>query len=204
MDVDKTSQRILGVAAKLFAEKGFDGTSVKDICDAANANISAISYHFGGKDELYAVIIAQFSETHLQSARSILQTPSNIEELKIRLQLFLSEFIESLISNPDVLQIVQREIELLQPRTEIHFKDALMRMFGSLVDFLKESQQKKLIKEDIDPFFAAGILFSQISHATRMDRVNKKYYGDSLTDLEYRKKWINQTLQIILGGIENQ
>lgn len=40
-------------ALKLFVEKGYDGTSIRDVADAANVNLAAISYHFGGKAGLH-------------------------------------------------------------------------------------------------------------------------------------------------------
>lgn len=52
-----TEQKIVEVATELFAQKGFEGTSTRDICKAAGVNISSISYYFGGKKELYQTIV---------------------------------------------------------------------------------------------------------------------------------------------------
>ena len=49
-----TRDRLLHSAIDLFAEKGFSGASVRDICSGADANIAAINYYFGSKDRLYA------------------------------------------------------------------------------------------------------------------------------------------------------
>ena len=43
---------ILNVAERLFAEEGFDGTSVRDIAKNANVNVAMISYYFGSKEKL--------------------------------------------------------------------------------------------------------------------------------------------------------
>jgi AcrR family transcriptional regulator len=45
--------RLLDVAEKLFSERGFADTSVRDITAKANCNVAAVNYHFGGKDKLY-------------------------------------------------------------------------------------------------------------------------------------------------------
>src|SRR6202012_3384108 len=45
-------EHILGVAEELFAEKGFDGTSVRDIAQQAGVNLAMISYYFGSKEKL--------------------------------------------------------------------------------------------------------------------------------------------------------
>lgn len=44
---------ILDAAIAIFADKGLDAAGVREICAAANANVAAINYHFGGKAALY-------------------------------------------------------------------------------------------------------------------------------------------------------
>lgn len=46
-------QRLLEAAEVIFAAKGFEAASVREICSHAGANIAAINYHFGGKERLY-------------------------------------------------------------------------------------------------------------------------------------------------------
>ena len=46
-------QRLLEIAIREFAEKGFDGVSTRDIAAAAGTAMSSITYHYGGKDGLY-------------------------------------------------------------------------------------------------------------------------------------------------------
>ncbi len=50
----ETRKRLLDAAGVLFAEKGFRDTTTAAICRAAGANIAAVNYHFGGKEDLYA------------------------------------------------------------------------------------------------------------------------------------------------------
>ena len=48
-----TREKILGAACRLFAEKGYRGTTVAQICSTAEANIAAVNYYFGSKERLY-------------------------------------------------------------------------------------------------------------------------------------------------------
>ncbi len=48
-----TRDRLLEGAAQVFADKGFDHATHREICDRAEANIAAINYYFGSKEELY-------------------------------------------------------------------------------------------------------------------------------------------------------
>ena len=53
-----TRERLLEAAGKVFAEKGFRATTVRDVCKKAGANIAAVNYHFGGKSKLYAEVLS--------------------------------------------------------------------------------------------------------------------------------------------------
>jgi AcrR family transcriptional regulator len=48
--------RLLDSAEQLFAERGFDGTSIRDLASAAKCNIASVNYYFGGKEKLYVEI----------------------------------------------------------------------------------------------------------------------------------------------------
>jgi TetR/AcrR family transcriptional regulator, regulator of cefoperazone and chloramphenicol sensitivity len=52
-----TRDRIMKAAERLFAEKGYDGTSIRAIVAKARVNQAAINYHFGGKDGLYREVL---------------------------------------------------------------------------------------------------------------------------------------------------
>ena len=45
--------RILSAAGREFAEKGFENTTIRDICTLASVNVAAVNYYFGEKHRLY-------------------------------------------------------------------------------------------------------------------------------------------------------
>lgn len=57
-----TRGRLLDVAERLFSDQGYEATSGRQITIEANANIAAIHYHFGGKKELLAAVLARRQE----------------------------------------------------------------------------------------------------------------------------------------------
>jgi TetR/AcrR family transcriptional regulator, regulator of cefoperazone and chloramphenicol sensitivity len=54
-----TRERLLDAAERLFAKCGFAGTSVREITDAAEANLGAVNYYFRSKENLYAEVFAR-------------------------------------------------------------------------------------------------------------------------------------------------
>jgi AcrR family transcriptional regulator len=47
-----TRDRILGAAEELFAQRGFEGASLRQLTTAAGVNLAAVNYHFGSKEKL--------------------------------------------------------------------------------------------------------------------------------------------------------
>lgn len=55
-----TKERLLTAATRVFADRGFKETTVREICTLAGANVAAVNYHFGGKDKLYSAVLGAF------------------------------------------------------------------------------------------------------------------------------------------------
>ena len=103
--------QLLHTALRLFSEKGFAKTSIREIAQAAGANVAAISYYFGDKAGLYRAV---FTEP-LGSARddiALYNQPSFT--LRQSLEGFFSGFLEPL-----------RQGELVQLCTKLHFREML-------------------------------------------------------------------------------
>ena len=52
-----TKERILNVAERFFADRGFPATSLRDLTSEANVNIASVNYHFGSKEALLAAVL---------------------------------------------------------------------------------------------------------------------------------------------------
>ncbi len=96
----ETRERILHTAERLFAEKGFDGTSIRDITTEAECNVAAVNYHFGGKDKLYIEtfrrLLVDLRDRRILSMRrdmSAVPDPS----LEYFLESFANAFLEPLV-----------------------------------------------------------------------------------------------------------
>ncbi|MBM2620456.1 TetR family transcriptional regulator [Actinoplanes sp. LDG1-06] len=62
MATPDTRTQLLDAAERLFAERGFSGTSVRAITDLAGANLAAVGYHFGSKAELLTAVVRRVIE----------------------------------------------------------------------------------------------------------------------------------------------
>jgi AcrR family transcriptional regulator len=74
----------MDVALEMLAERGKDGITLREVTDAAEANVAAVSYHFGSLDSLCDAALEYALEQYLdaqQAAVSMLGTESTLEEL---------------------------------------------------------------------------------------------------------------------------
>jgi AcrR family transcriptional regulator len=62
----ETETRLLEAAGEIFAEYGYRGATVRQICEKAGANVAAVNYHFGDKDGLYLAVLRFVHKTQAE------------------------------------------------------------------------------------------------------------------------------------------
>lgn len=109
---DARSKLVLA-ALHVFAEKGFEGATTREICELANANISAIRYYFGDKAGLYR---AAFTEPMGDKpCHFSIQVYANLP-LQEALVLFFKEFLEPLSKGEELRLVMKLHFrEMLEP-----------------------------------------------------------------------------------------
>jgi AcrR family transcriptional regulator len=201
---EKTKDLILEEAKRLFCEKGFEGTSVRDICDKAGANVSAIKYHFGGKEGLYRECFLRYGESRRTAAEKLLIKANSLEELKLRVRLFAEDFINEGLSNIHTTKMICREIEIENPLIQDIFQSTFLRVYALFLDFFVDAQEKGFIRKDLDIQVTTSLFFHSLTTSLRVDHVGEKYYQRSLKDKVYYELFLNNLLTIFFDGIKNQ
>jgi AcrR family transcriptional regulator len=91
-----TKTKILDAAEILFADKGFNGTSLREITSRAEVNLAAVNYHFGSKKELIKSVMSRYMNE--LSPRLELSLVNICEQENLTLLEVFSAFIEPLLS----------------------------------------------------------------------------------------------------------
>ena len=110
IDVKK---RLLLAAKKLFSRYGYDGTSIRQICEEAGANVALVSYHFGGKENIFKALF-DFSLTERVIHDAFSGPLDPVEGVK----LMIREVIYYQHRDPELVRIIQQEMTHA-PRTEV-------------------------------------------------------------------------------------
>src|SRR5262245_42633241 len=107
MAYNEKQVQIMETAETLFAEKGFNGTSVRDISEKANVNLAMISYYFGSKDKLLEALFAYRGEFYKLKLESMIDNEemSSIEKMNT----LIDHYIEKLMQQQCFSRIMVRE-----------------------------------------------------------------------------------------------
>ncbi|VXB88603.1 TetR family transcriptional regulator [Flavobacterium sp. 9AF] len=191
---------IITVTEKLFAEKGFDGTSIREIAKAADINVAMVSYYFGSKEKLLEAIIL-----YRVSAFRIMLENIQAEAIssKEKIEKFVALYIKRIYQNRDIYQILHYEI-INQNRTSNFpaFSEIKKNNLKLLEEIIKEGQTEKIFKENCNTVLIPVIVIGSFFQIYN----NKKFYQELLSlddDLSFENyilnDFTNNMSNIILG-----
>jgi AcrR family transcriptional regulator len=96
----ETRAKLLDAAERLFAERGFEATSVRDITADAGCNVAAVNYHFGGKERLYLEtfrqLLGELRDRRVQRIRADMDAAGDGATLELFLESMANAFLEPL------------------------------------------------------------------------------------------------------------
>jgi len=79
---DPTRDKLLDVAGRIFANRGYRAATIREICVAAGANIAAVNYHYGDKLGLYTEVVRQSARlAEFQAAQTVIDRDAPAEEV---------------------------------------------------------------------------------------------------------------------------
>jgi len=140
-------ENIITAAIPLFAAKGLNGVSVRELAAAAGVNLSMISYYFGGKEGLYAAVLTnQFA---------ILGKLEEIEQMEIdtlqKFELYVRATVSRYRRNPYLLRFYTSELTNPTACFEPIIKPAIKRVVQILLDTFSEGLSHKRFRDGLNP-----------------------------------------------------
>jgi AcrR family transcriptional regulator len=114
MSLDDTPSRVLAAAGPIFAERGFQSATVRDICSAAGVNLASVNYYFRDKERLYIETVKRAAQLRAEQVPMPGWPPGTPTAIKLRsfIQTILTRML-STEQSPWQVRLMQREI--LQP-----------------------------------------------------------------------------------------
>ena len=118
-DRQGTRQHLLEAAGHVFAKKGFERSTAKEICERAGTNTAAVNYYFGGIEALYAAVLDE-ARSRIVSVRAIELAVEGKTDPRAKLQAALDVVLQTLlgpVSSSWVFQVFGRDMVTPSPTT---------------------------------------------------------------------------------------
>lgn len=116
----RAQDQLLEAAGELFADKGFDRTTSREICARAGMNTAAVNYHFGGIDALYAAVLALAGSriSTIYEAQAIADSDLSPEEKLIEFLRPIMRWLTAPVTKSWEMKLLSREIVSPSPMKE--------------------------------------------------------------------------------------
>jgi AcrR family transcriptional regulator len=147
---DPTKVRLLEAAGEEFAEKGFECARIRTICERAQANVAAVNYHFGDKEQLYvqAVLEAHRCGFESEGGDERMEASGPAEDLRSFIHHFLSRVLALHDPHDWRHRLMMREMLHPTPASDILIREAIRPRFERLARILRqfcpEADERKL------------------------------------------------------------
>ncbi|MES2005259.1 MAG: TetR family transcriptional regulator [Bacteroidota bacterium] len=195
-------EHIINAAVELFAEKGFEGSSIRDLAARADVNVAMVNYYFGSKDKLFTAIVehrASFMRGKLDEIEAD-KTMSEIEKIDA----IIENYVTKILSQPAFHRVMHQEL-LKTEREAMH--ENIIRIFvrntKTLRTIIEQGIKKKVFKK-VDPELTMASLIGTInqvmlSKALCIMLVDKEKNFDPYTDLAFRTRLVKHLKQLMHG-----
>jgi TetR/AcrR family transcriptional regulator len=143
-----TPEQILGVATRLFAEHGFDGTSLQDIADAVGLRKPSLLYHFPSKDDLRRAVLASLLSRWNDILPRLLMAAHSGED---QFTALVDETVGFFAADPDRARLLLRE-GLDRPAEFRQLLTNYVRPWvGVVADYVRKGVERGHIQPSVDP-----------------------------------------------------
>ncbi len=186
-DLSAKQLQLLDSAELLFSQKGFDGTSVRDIAEAAGINTAMISYYFGSKEKLMEEIFERKSLNIRELVDNLIKDES-LDPLQKMFSL-VDVYIERIFQRKTFHRILLCEQIINQNPPIIQMVEKMkVRNSECMNDIIRVGQKKGLFRKNVDIPMLTNTLIGTISHMLINTEFYRTYHNlESLRDEEFEK-----------------
>ncbi len=181
IETQDTRELLLKAASKLFAEKGFEAVTTRNLAEAADVNIAMIAYYFGSKDGLFKAMIEERFPKTVTKLRSIQKQEGTAWD---KISAIIDLYVERIAGDGSFHKVVFRELTL-EHRTEHRelILSGIEQNWKIIISYIEEGQESGLFKSDIDPEFTIASMFGTMFQLINMPSWTSRLTGE--TDEKY-------------------
>lgn len=193
---ENSRERIVKAATAMFARKGYAGTGMRELAEAAEVNPAMINYFFGSKKELLKLILDTFFSGYLEV---IEQELAGSDPLEVKVRRFIDSAVKYIAANRDYTIIALTELPHEEPEVTAHraiWAGKAMQFFQQEVCLpLEQATGYSLSPAFVGPLLT-GMMTSRFLFEPVMEHVKPPGYGE-----EFFQQYPDMIAGIFLNGI---
>lgn len=190
-----TKTRILEAAEKVFATKGFEGASTREIAAKAGVNISSLHYHWESKETLYFAVLRNVYNQLIEISRDLLppatargDSPRTVHESAV------GRVFDYFAHNPNIPRLLLRRILENEKFGDAIERDIALPSWKEFGGWVEEYSGKKI--RDVDAQILILTLHSALLLFTLDSRQYAHLLGGRISDPEVAKRMRSHLIQL--------
>lgn len=196
MNDSSTAQALITAASELFPAHGYDGTSIRAITSRANANLGAVTYHFGSKEALYAAVFQHVAEPFREHLTAIAMGGGSALD---RIAAVVAAVYEYLHAHPELPRLLIHHLAGSRPLPE-PARRILEGNHRVMTELIVAGQGEGTVRPD-DPRLMALNIVSQPIWISLVRHFLQQAIGIDQSDPATREHVLHTTLQFVRAGL---
>jgi AcrR family transcriptional regulator len=193
MAVDKKAH-IMNHAITLFADRGFEGTSIRELAHEANVNVAMVNYYFGSKEKLVEAIIDE-KAAYMKDRLEELEANERLTEIE-KIDRLIEDYVTRILAGASFHKFLYKELmDTKREDIQEFLTNSFARNAKSVASIIEKGIQKKTFKA-VDPALTVASIIGSISHVMMSKSycnklLQKPETNEPYTDEEFRIRLIN-------------
>ena len=162
-ELNDKQRQIMEKALEVFAEKGFDSASVRDIAQRAEVNVAMISYYFGSKEKLLEAIFKKYTGFMTRKIEEIIHSTTLAPFEKV--DLLIDTYVNIIIEHKTFHKVMMREQVLLTEGPLFAYIREMKLNSRNLIEIaVKVGQKTGVFQKQVDAGMLAVTLIGTVNH----------------------------------------
>ena len=193
-------EHIINKAIELFAEKGFEGTSIRDLAAKAEVNVAMVNYYFGSKEKLFKAMV-ELKAAYLKGVIEEVSKDNSLTEIQ-KLDRIVESYVNKMFSNRLFHRIIHQELMVHQRE---NIQDSIINIVSpnslAIRNLIESGIRKGTFRKVDAPLVIASIFgtFNQVLLSKKMCNklLDKNPEYVPYEDPKFKKRLIDHLLDLL-------
>ena len=188
--ISNRREEILEVAATLFASKGFEATSIREIGDAAGILSGSLYHHFKSKEEMLHDILKRFVDKLVPMYEGAIAESKDVSET---LTILITAGLQVSLENTPELTIIMHERKFLNRHPEFSYVNEVMLAIERIwFGVLQEGVRSGAFRKDLDVNLSLRMIMDLLSSTAAWYTPNSRYTVEQI---------VNNQINLLFNGL---